>query len=206
MASESENILHDDFEILAEEKLHQGFLSLNQLRIKHKLFAGGWSAELERELLLKDEAVGVLLFDPKNDSAVLIKQFRVGAIENAQGPWLVELVAGVVGSREEPADVAIRESQEEANCTPSKMEKICDYYSSPGISNEKITLFCGMVNSEEMGGIFGLDSEHEDIKVVIIPYPKLLDMVYSGQINNAMTIIAVQWLQHHKQELVDHWL
>jgi len=93
MASESENILHDDFEILAEEKLHQGFLSLNQLRIKHKLFAGGWSAELERELLLKDEAVGVLLFDPKNDSAVLIKQFRVGAIENAQGPWF-----GGVGS------------------------------------------------------------------------------------------------------------
>ena len=73
------------------------------------------------------------------------------------------------------------------------------------ISNERITLFCGRVDSAQAGGIFGLDTEHEDIEVVVLSLADALAKVASGEINNAMSIIALQWLQINQPLLEDSW-
>jgi len=194
-----------DFEVLSRENCHQGFLRIESLQLKHRLFDGEWSEILQRELLVKDEAVGVLLFDPTRDEVVLVRQFRTGAIEEESAPWLLELVAGMVGEGEQHELVAIRESEEESNCTPHNLFKICDYLNSPGASNEKVTLFIGQVDASGVGGIFGLTEEHEDIEVVVLPLAEALTAIESGHINNAMSIIALQWLALHKSELLKHW-
>lgn len=202
--------LHVDFsnkdvEILSRESCHDGFLRVQRLKLRHRLFAGDWSEALQRELQVKAPAVGILLYDPQRDELLLVRQFRVGMLEEQSGCWPLELVAGMVDEGETPSQVAIREAQEESNSTPTDLVQICDYYNSPGGSNEKITLFCGRVDTENAGGIFGLDQEHEDIEVVVLSYDDALKATESGIINNAMAIIAIQWLQLHKSELLKEW-
>lgn len=194
-----------DTEVLKREVCHRGFMQLERLQLRHKLFAGGWSEVIERELLVKDQAVGVLLFDPAREEVVLVRQFRVGALGATQSPWLLELVAGMVGEDEELIEVASREAQEESNCSPENLTEITSYYNSPGTSNEKISLFCGQVDASAAGGVFGLAQEHEDIEVVILPLDEVIAAVNAGLINNAMTIIALQWLQLNKEELLRRW-
>lgn len=160
---------------------------------------------MTRELLLRPRAVGVLLFDPVQQEVVLVRQIRIGMLDEGQEPWLLELVAGMVEPGEAPIDVAARESLEEANMTPQNLVQICEYYNSPGISNERITLFCGRVDATQAGGIFGLDTEHEDIEVVVLSLADALAKVASGEINNAMSIIALQWLQINQPLLEDSW-
>ena len=160
---------------------------------------------MTRELILRPRAVGVLLFDPAQQQVVLVRQIRVGMLDEGQNPWLLELVAGMVESGEEPIEVAARESLEEANTKPQDLLQICEYYNSPGISNERITLVCGRVDATQAGGIFGLDAEHEDIEVVVLSLADALAKVASGEINNAMSIIALQWLQLNQPMLEESW-
>jgi ADP-ribose pyrophosphatase len=192
-------------EVDQRQTLFDSFLRVDRLMLRHSLFAGGWSELMTRELILRPRAVGVLLFDPAQQQVVLVRQIRVGMLDEGQNPWLLELVAGMVGPGEEPIEVAARESLEEANTKPQDLLQICEYYNSPGISNERITLFCGRVDATQAGGIFGLDAEHEDIEVVVLSLADGLAKVASGEINNAMSIIALQWLQLNQPMLEESW-
>ena len=192
-------------EVDQRETLFDSFLRVDRLKLRHSLFAGGWSELMTRELILRPRAVGVLLFDPAQQQVVLVRQIRVGMLDEGQNPWLLELVAGMVESGEEPIEVAARESLEEANTKPQDLLQICEYYNSPGISNERITLFCGRVDATQAGGIFGLYAEHEDIEVVVLSLADALAKVASGEINNAMSIIALQWLQLNQPMLEKSW-
>ena len=192
-------------EVDHRETLFDNFLRVDRLKLRHSLFAGGWSEVMTRELLLRPRAVGVLLFDPVRQQVVLVRQIRVGMLDEGQHPWLLELVAGMVESGEEPIEVAARESLEEANTKPQDLLQICEYYNIPGISNERITLFCGRVDATQAGGIFGLDAEHEDIEVVVLSLADALAKVASVEINNAMSIIALQWLQLNQPMLEESW-
>ena len=192
-------------EVDQRETLFDSFLRVDRLKLRHSLFAGGWSELMTRELILRPRAVGVLLFDPAQQQVVLVRQIRVGMLDEGQNPWLLELVAGMVESGEEPIEVAARESLEEANTKPQDLLQICEYYNSPGISNERITLFCGRVDATQAGGIFGLDAEHEDIEVVVLSLADALAKVASGEINNAMSIIALQWLHLNQPMLEESW-
>lgn len=195
-----------DVEICQRETGYQGFLKVDKLLLKHKLVLGGWSEEMRREIQVKSGAIGILLLDPSRQEVVLVRQFRVGMIDEEQSPWLLELVAGMIEEGELPQDVAVRESIEEADCTPQNVVKICSYYNSPGTTNEKVHLFCGQVDAGKAGGVFGLDAEHEDIEVVVLSIKELRQAVESGLINNAMTIIASFWLEKHLDTVTAQWL
>jgi ADP-ribose pyrophosphatase len=194
-----------DVELLSRSKSHDGFVPVDVLQLKHRLFSGGWSEEIRRELAVRDSAVGVLLFDPKRDKVVLVRQFRTGILTHEQSPWILEIVAGMAGTGEAPADVVKREAKEEANCVVTELIPICEYFNSPGWSNEKIALFCGLVDADSTGGIHGLDEEHEDILVVSMPFDKAVTAVETGDISNAMAIIAIQWLQLNKEIVKKQW-
>ena len=160
---------------------------------------------MDREVLLKDHAVGVLLFDPERDAIVMVRQFRVGVLQEPGSPWLLELVAGLIDTAESAEEVARRESLEEANIEPEDLLRICDYYNSPGASNENVTLYCGRVDSRQAGGIFGLEQEHEDIEVVVLSFEEAMAGIQAGTINNAMSIIALQWLAINKADIQKRW-
>ena len=191
-----------DYLIQTRKKSFNGFLRVDTISLKHKLFLGDWSPEINRELLVREEAVGVLLFDPKRDEIVLVRQFRVGLVDKGVSPWILELVAGMVEVGEELVEVALREVREESNAEVSKLIKICDYFSSPGISSEKVRLYLGIVASEDMGGVYGLENENEDIEVVVMPYENAIKVMKKGCLANAMSIIALQWLELNKADIL----
>jgi ADP-ribose pyrophosphatase len=184
-----------DVKILNKQTLYSGFFRMEKYHLQHELFAGGWSGEMHRELFERGNCVAVVLYDHKRDEVVLIEQFRVGAVQNPiNTPWLIEIVAGIMEEGETPEDVAKREAFEEAGCEISELIKINQFYLSPGGSSEQITLFCGLVNSENIGGIHGLAHEHEDILVRAVSFLAAYEMIENNEIDSAIPMVAIQWL------------
>lgn len=183
------------FKLIQQQTLYQGFFRLKRYTLQHELFGGGWSGQFTREILDRGKAVAVLLHDPENDKLLLIEQFRPGAIDDPQGAWMLEIVAGIVESGEDDADVARRESMEEAGCVVSEVEPVLEYYPSSGGCNETISLYYATVDlSNTQPGIHGLDSENEDIRTHIISLDTALEWLERGKIKSSMTVIALQWL------------
>lgn len=195
-----------DVEILSRERAYDGFFKLDRLQLRHRKFDGDWSAELPRELMVRRDAVGVLLYDPQLDVIALIEQFRTGVIDNsAHSPWILELVAGLIDRDETPAEVAKREAMEEADCEVLALEPIFELFTSPGGTNEYLHLFCARCDLRSAGGVHGLPEEHEDIRVHVFSYDDCTALLQTGVINNAITIIALQWLQMQRARLRELW-
>ena len=194
-----------DVEVRQRTTMYEGFFEVQELKVRHRLFEGGWSKPLSRELFVRNPAVGVLLYDPQADIVVLLEQFRVGALEEQTGPWQLELVAGIVEDGEGAEQVARREAREEAGCVPSRLIPMFEYLVSPGGSNEKMTLYCGIVDSAGLQGIHGLQQEGEDIRLHKLKFASALQEINGGYINNAATIMAIQWLELNKPSVLETW-
>lgn len=194
----------DDVELLESELLYQGFYRMRRLRLRHRLFHGGWGGPIEREIMERHDAVGLLLYDPVKDAVGLIEQFRVGALQQGDSPWLLELVAGLIDKDESPEVVATREAKEEAGTDVSALEPVYRYFSSPGGSDEYFHLYCARVTLEQEG-IFGLDDEGEDIRLHILPVATAFDLMAAGRISNAHTLVALLWLQRERERLRHQW-
>jgi ADP-ribose pyrophosphatase len=145
------------------------------------------------------------------DEIVLVEQFRAGAVKASQAgavdnPWLLELIAGMIDKDETAEDVVRREAVEEAGCELSELLRVHHYLVSPGGTTEQVTLYAARTDTARLGGIHGLDDEHEDIKVHVIKRADALDMLNNGQINNAVTLIGLQWLALSYRDLQARWL
>jgi len=195
----------EDVALESRESSFSGYFSVDTITLRHRLFAGGWSSPIRRELFQRGDAVGVLPWNPKADEVVLIEQFRVGAMRGSDSPWMLELIAGVVEPGESDAVVAHRESEEEAGCPLNRLEPIATFYPSAGACSEQIRLFIGETTGAVHGAIKGLDSESEDILVHQMPRTEALAILDRGDINNGHTLIALQWLALHGERLRADW-
>ena len=196
---------YGDVDIVKQSTCFQGFFRIDKYRLRHALFEGGVSEEMSRELFERGHAVAMLPYDPVLDQVVLIEQFRIGALHDADGPWMTEIVAGMIDEGETAEDVARRESIEESGCEVAALERICCYYPSPGACSETIELFCGRVDASIAGGIHGLDHEHEDIRVITVDFDEAMAWIESGRLNSAAVIMALQWLAMNKARLLRAW-
>jgi len=196
----------EDVDLQQREQSFRGYFSLETLTLRHRLFAGGWSTPVRRELFQRGDAVGVLPWDPVEDELVLIEQFRVGAIRDDDSPWMLELIAGIVEAGESDTAVVHREAEEEAGCQLGQLEQIATFYPSAGACSEQIRLFVGEVTQSQPGTVQGLDSEHEDILVHQLPRERVMQMLDRNEINNGHTLIALQWLARHADRLRAQWL
>jgi ADP-ribose pyrophosphatase len=187
------------FKILEKQTPFKRFFQIDIYQFQHELYAGGWSNTVTREVFERGRAVAVLLHDPVADTLLMVEQFRPGAIKDPDGPWMLEIVAGMVEEGEEDQDVARREAMEEANCEVTDMEFIMDYYPSAGGSTELIALYYAAVDlSNVETGIHGLDTENEDIRTSIMSRETVMQCLKQGKIKASLAIIALQWLALEK--------
>lgn len=193
--------------------LYKRYFALDEYRVSYDKFDGGENTVV-REVFERGDAVSVLPYDPQRDEIVLVEQFRAGAIRavqesgansNIPSPWLLELIAGIREPGETPEDVVRREALEEAGCELSELLLAYHYLVSPGGTSEQTSFYAARVNTEGLGGIHGLDHEHEDIKVHVLKRSEALGMLESGKINNAVTIIGLQWLALNYRDLQTRW-
>ncbi len=196
----------NDVSVESSETVHDGFFRMDHLHLRHRLFAGGWSPALSREIMLRDPVAAVIPYDPVADRIVLLEQFRGGMyMAGDANPWSIEIVAGIIEAGESAADMARRETLEEAGCTVARLEKIMDFYPSPGGCSEFVTVFCGEVSSAGIGGIHGVAEEGEDIRVFTETIENAIELVRTGAINNSIGIIGVQWLAANRDALRRRW-
>lgn len=195
----------DDLEIIARDTGYDGYFRIDRYRLRHRLFDGGWSPELRREVFERGHVTALLPYDPIRDEVVLIEQFRIGAHSAGLGPWITEIVAGVIDEGETPEAVARRETQEETGLEVAEMIPICHYLSSPGGTSETVRLFCGKVDAGNAGGTHGHADEGEDIRVFALPATEALERLAAAEFDNAITIIGLQWLALNRDELRGRW-
>lgn len=196
-----------DVRIAHQHTVYKGFYQVEKIKLQHRLFQGGWSKELDRELVVRLPAVAVLMYDAKQDQVVLIEQFRVGAMDHEEGPWQLEMVAGMIDTLETPEQVAVRECEEESGAIidQNDLELVCKYLVSSGGSDETLAIYCAPVDASQLGGVHGLPTEGEDIQVRVIERQRLGQMLEQGRLTNAATIIAAQWLNLHYPRLKTQW-
>jgi ADP-ribose pyrophosphatase len=152
--------------------------------------------------VIRAPAAAVLLYDPDTDLVILIEQFRIGAIKDPNSPWLLEIVAGVVDDEEPYEQCARREASEEAGHSIDILIHIIDYWVSAGTSNEKVSIFCGLVKANPSGTLHGVREEGEDIKIHTLPSKDAFTLVHTGKVANAPAIIALQWLELNRSSLL----
>lgn len=203
----------DDVEIIEKTTPFQGYFRIDRYRLRHRRFAGGWSDEMVREVFERGHAVAVLPYDPKLDALVLIEQFRPGAyaalaspwLAKGESPWLIECIAGIIDEGETPEGVARRESGEEAGLEVLDLLPVRHYLASPGGTSESVFVYVARVDAAAVGGLHGLDHEHEDIRVLVVTIAEAFRWLDDGRIKNAMTIIGLEWLYRHRDEVRARW-
>lgn len=178
--------------------LYSGFTRLILWCGQFERFDGAWSEPIERELLLRGEGVAVLPIDLASDTVLLVEQFRAAAIEMPGGAWQAEILAGVVGVGESVEEVARREAFEEGGIRLDRLHAIASYQPSPGASDERLHLFLAPTRLPPSGGVFGLASEHEDIRTRIMSVSSAIDNLDNGCFGNSMTLIALHWLARQR--------
>lgn len=183
--------------ILKESREYDGFFKIDKAVLQHEKFDGNMSDEITRLNLDRGDSVAVLLHDPEEDSVILVRQFRYPAYVNDGPGWILELVAGMMAPGRSALSVARAELLEEAGYTVDDLEPIGRFYVSPGGTSERVLLYLGLAHGKVSSG-GGLTDEHEDIQIVEIPLTEAMKMVETGEICDAKTIIALQWLELRK--------
>jgi len=195
-----------DVEVIEKTVCYQGFFRLEKYCLRHRLFSGDWSPLLTREMFERGHAAAVLPYDPVRDEIVLIEQFRPGAIDAPGGPWLMEIVAGMIETGETAEAVVKRESIEESGCIITDLIPLYDFLVSPGGTTERIALFCGHTDATTADGVHGVTEEGEDIKVHVVTFDTAMALLKSGKITAASAIIALQWLALNRDDVRTRWL
>jgi len=192
-------------EVQKREAAFRGYLRVERLQLRHRLYAGGMGAAITREVVQRGDAAAVLPYDPARDQVVLIEQFRVGPFIRGDEPWQIEIVAGIMEREEAPATVAQREAHEEAGLELAELTHVLDYYSSPGVMSEHIAVFVARVDASGAGGVYGLEKEGEDIRVLVLGFDEAMTALAAGRIKASPAVIALQWLALNRARLRRCW-
>lgn len=183
--------------ILKESREYDGFFKIDKATLQYEKFNGDMSEEITRLNFNRGDSVAVLLYDEKESSVILVKQFRYPAYVNDGPGWILEVVAGAMEEGRDAVSVARTELLEEAGYKVGDLEFISRFYVSPGGTSERIHLYLGLAH-RKIGSGGGLINEHEDIQVVEIPLDEAMKMMETGEICDAKTMIALQWLKLHR--------
>ena len=186
-----------DVVIAGREVLAEGFRRYERLRVCRS----GENVPRPLDVLRSGPAAAVLRIDPGRDEVVLLRQFRLAAhLANGRGN-LVEIVAGHVEADEQPAEAARRECVEEIGVAPGLLVELFTYLTSPGMSDEEITLFLGIVDASGVPERAGAAAEHEETVPMRVPIDAALAALAAGTVRNGPLIIALQWLALNRGRL-----
>ncbi len=185
-----------DVELSQPKLLAKGFRDYSRYGVKMR---GPHPLTQTRDVLAGGKVVAVLSIDIARDEIVLIRQFRLPAhLATGKGD-MVEIVAGRADQGEAALDAARRECQEELGVAPARMVELFSYLTTPGITDEQVTIFAASIDAaavpkETTGG-----GEH--IRTLRVPIDAALDALARNTIQNGPAVIGLQWLALNRQRL-----
>lgn len=147
-----------------------------------------------REVYDRGNGAVILLYNSAKKTVVLTRQFRLPTYLNGNtSGMLIEACAGML-DEDNPIDCIIRETEEETGYRLSSVKKVFQSYMSPGAVTEILHFFIGEYQPEmkvSEGG--GLAEEHENIEVLEYSFNEAYQMIASGEITDAKTIMLLQY-------------
>jgi ADP-ribose diphosphatase len=183
-----------DVVIAGREVLARGFRPYERVQARR---ADG--AVETRDLLRAGAAVAVLPIDLDRDEVVLIRQFRLAAqLANGKGD-LVEIVAGHVEANEAHRETARRECVEEIGVAPRLLIELFTYLTSPGLTDEEVTVFLGIVDASRAA--VPAAAEREASALLRVPIDAALSAL--AAVRNGPLVAALQWLALNRARLPD---
>jgi len=181
----------DTVRVARRQRLLDGYLTVEAADVAWAQFKGGMGAPHHLTRVERRDAAAVLLRDRAAASVLLIEQFRWPTWEK-DGGWMLETVAGVIEEGEAPEFAAIRETREETGIEPGPLTPIACFYPTPGYSTERCHLFvadCAGPAQDATNPDAG-----EDIRLHSLRMADIADLLESGRLQDAKTIMALQWL------------
>lgn len=177
--------------------LSDNYYTLFKFNFDYQKSDGSWVKPM-REVYERGHGAGILLYNTKKQTVILIKQFRFPTfVHDNEDGFLVEIPAGLL-DQDNPEQCIIRETEEEVGIRLKTVKKVYEGYSSPGVLTEKMHFFVAEYSDDmkvSEGG--GIASENEDIEVLEIPFTEAIDMLNSGKIEDTRTIVLLQYAQIH---------
>ncbi len=183
----------------SKQRVFDGFFKIDEAMVSYERFDGKMSGPVRRLCFERGDSVAAVVYNRDSRRALFVKQFKYPTYEKGPG-WIIETMAGMVEADEPPESAVRREVLEELGYEVEKLEPIATFYVSPGGSSERIFLYYAEVRNAgkaTQGG--GNLSEGEDIETVEFTREELARLVNSGTIQDAKTIIGIQWLQSRMQ-------
>jgi nudix-type nucleoside diphosphatase (YffH/AdpP family) len=184
----------DDTEVVFDD-----FFKIDKTTLRFERFDGSMSNTVKRLCFVRGDSVAALIFNRDTAKILLTNQFRAPTYRNGDG-WITEVLAGSVEKGEPFEEALRREILEEVGYRVGDLTHIYTFYVSPGGTSERIALYYAEVGDGDKiapGG--GAAAEDEDIEILQYTLPEAWQLLDSGQINDAKTLIALMWLRSRKE-------
>ncbi len=182
-----------NIKILKKTSLYKGWSTLNEYIIDYTR-RDGRTEQQTREIFDSGDGAAVLLYNPSVRKILLIRQFRLPVLLNGHADgFIIECCAGMLDELN-PEQAIIKEIEEETGYQVTEVTKIYEAFATPGAHKEKIHFYSAEYNygmKIHNGG--GDISEQEDIEILEYRYDQIPDLLISGEIIDAKTIILLQW-------------
>ena len=147
----------------------------------------------DREVYHNGPGAAVLPIDRARGTVLLVRQLRIAALLNGDGPMLIEACAGMVEEGDTPAETVRKEAEQELGYRLRGIRALATLYMSPGASAEKVHLFTAEYGrGDRVGGGGGEAAEGERIAVLEVPFARAWQMVAGGEIIDAKTVLLLQ--------------
>ncbi|MCK5442306.1 MAG: GDP-mannose pyrophosphatase NudK [Maribacter sp.] len=177
------------------ELLSDNWYTLNKITFDYQKEDGSWEMQF-RETYDRGNGAAILLYSKKKETVVLTRQFRMPTYVNGNDDgMMIEVCAGLLDG-DHPEDCIKKEVEEETGYKIENIQKVFESYMSPGSVTEILYFFIGEYEDKmkiSEGG--GADDESENIEVLELSFPLALQMVATGEIKDAKTIMLLQYAQ-----------
>lgn len=152
----------------------------------------------KREVYDRGNGAAILLYNTKQKTVILTRQFRLPTYLNGNDSgMMIEVCAGLL-DEDHPEQCIIRETEEETGYRVSSVRKVFESYMSPGAVTEILYFFVGEYDESmkvSEGG--GVEHEQENIDVLEFTFDEAYSMIESGEIKDAKTIMLLQYAKIH---------
>lgn len=189
--------MSDNVMIISSAVLSDNWGKLNKIKYETRLKDGSWQTQ-EREVYNRGNGAVILLYNKTKQTVILTEQFRLPTWFNGNADgMMIEAPAGLLDEHE-PEECIRRETEEETGYTVTDVKRIMEVYMSPGSVTEILYFFIAAYSDAmKTGDGGGLEKEQENIEVLELNFDKALQMIYSGEIKDAKTIMLLQYAQIH---------
>jgi len=183
---------------IKKEILSDNWYTLNKITFEYRKEDGTWETQ-SREAYDRGNGAAILLYNKSRGTVILTRQFRMPTYINGNNSgMMIEVCAGLLDG-DSPEECIEKEVEEETGYKIDKVQKVFESYMSPGSVTEILHFFIGTYeNRMKVGEGGGADDETENIEVLEFSFEKAMEMISTGEIRDAKTIMLLQYAKIHQ--------